>query len=302
MSASILDLPPEILEIILKDLNLKEIGNCALTCEGLKQKIATLYKDKSKFLITFGVDKNDIPYPFEVIDLAVPNIKCELALDVKDIPKKSWCIAGIVQNNLIIGGGSGNSYGVGYRTEYFKECYIIGQEGPKMELLEVREGSRSVVLGNKIWIVGGKKPLLDLDLDFWKKMEHEDAKDTYLNSSEYIRLNQATEKGPKLPFRVSNHAMVKVNETTVYIIGGCEVGGWATNKTWIADFSNGFKVKKGPKLMAPRSDHSCAVMEIDGKTILVVVGGNLAKSVIYKEFDVELLDLSEPKPRWKKGM
>ena len=103
--------------------------------------------------------------------------------------------------------------------------------------------------------------------------------------------NQETEKGPKLPFRISNHAMVKVDEATVYIIGGYEDEGWTTNKTWIADFSNGFKVKKGPKLKAPRSDHSCAVMEIDGKTILVVVGGSLAKSVIYKEFDVELLDL-----------
>ena len=124
MSASILDLPPEILEIILKDLNLKEIGNCALTCEGLKQKIATLYKEKSKFLITSGVGKEDIPYPFEVLDLAVPNLKCELALDVKDIPKQSKCVTGLLQNNLIFGGGSISSKGVGCGTKYFKECYV----------------------------------------------------------------------------------------------------------------------------------------------------------------------------------
>ena len=132
-------------------------------------------------------------------------------------------------------------------------------------------------------------------------MEHGKDKDTYLKSSEYIRLNQATEKGPKLPFRVSNHAMVKLNETTVYIIGGCDVGGWPTCKTRIADFSNGFKVKKGPNLMAKRSNHSSAVMEIDGKPILVVVGGGHA-GYLNEEVDVELLDLSEPKPHWKEGM
>ena len=177
------------------------------------------------------------------------------------------------------------------------------------------------MLGDKIWIVGGEKPELDLDLqavkktnlnmaDFfnpeknpiWKKhLEHMRSKYTYLNSTEYIRLNQETEKGPKLPFRISNHAMVKVDETTVYIMGGCDVGGWQTNETWIVDFSNGFKVKKGPELMAPRCDHSSAVMKIDGKTILVVVGGARA-GMINEEVDVELLDLSEPNPCWKEGM
>ena len=48
-NGSILDLPPEVFEIVLKNLNLKEIGNCALTCEGLKQKIEAIFKNKCKF-------------------------------------------------------------------------------------------------------------------------------------------------------------------------------------------------------------------------------------------------------------
>ena len=47
--AYLLDLPIETFEIILKELNLKEIGNIALTCEGLKQKIETVFKNKCKF-------------------------------------------------------------------------------------------------------------------------------------------------------------------------------------------------------------------------------------------------------------
>ena len=302
MSASIFDLPPEILEIILKDLNLKEIGNCALTCERFKQKIANLYKDKSKFLITSGVDEKDIPYPFEVIDLAIPNIKCKLALDVKDIPKHTGCVTGRIQNNIVIGGGSINSNGVGCGEEFFKECYIIGQEGPRMDLLEMRESGRSIVLGDKIWIVGGEKPPLHLDLqDFTylqKLIEHGRSTDTFLNSTEYIRLNQGTKNGPKLPFRVTGHAMTKVNETTVYIIGGWEIEQKTDSSTWIVDFSKGFKVTRGPELIAGRrSGHSSAIMKIDGKTIIVVVGGNHVGSD-----DVELLDLSEAKPCWKNGM
>ena len=321
MSASIFDLPPEILEIILKDLNLKEIGNCALTCEGMKQKVMILFRDKSKFLITSGADRKENPCPFEVIDLAVPNLKCELAFDVEDIPKRTGGIGGLIQNNLIIGGGFINTHGVGCGEEFFMECFIIGQKGPGMELLEMRDYSRSIVLGDKIWIVGGEKPPLHLDLqvmgkdklklhvqDFMKTqnvdnnpylrglIEHKNSRDTYLNSTEYIRLNQETEKGPKLPFRISSHAMVKVNETTVYIVGGKDEGGWETDETWIVDFSNEFKVKRGPELIRARFGHSCAIMKINGETILVVVGGDHVGNE-----DVELLDLSEPDPCWKTG-
>ena len=75
-------------------------------------------------------------------------------------------------------------------------------------------------------------------------IKHVNAEDTYLNSTEYVRLNQPTEKGPKLPFGISGHSMVKVNDTTVYITGGGGVGE-ATDETWIADFSDGFKINKG---------------------------------------------------------
>ena len=66
----------------------------------------------------------------------------------------------------------------------------------------------------------------------------------------------------------------------------------------IALFSNnGFVVERGPDLIEERTGHSGAMMKIDGKTILVVVGGLGLTGFI----DTELLDLSEHWPRWKRG-
>ena len=177
--------------------------------------------------------------------------------------------------------------------------------------------------GDKIWIVGGTKPIPNLDFSELKEMKkkgdfsqlinsnwineftkHIKSNDTYLNTTEFVGLNQATEKGPTWPFRMSGHSMVKVNETTVYVIGGTHESNnnESTNLTWIADFSNGFKVKKGPRLLTERTGHCSAMMKIGGKTILVTVGGIQGDWYTSDRVDVELLDLSElPKPRWRKG-
>ena len=58
MSASMLDLPAETVEIIEKERveiilkDLKEIGNCTLTGEGLKQKIAPILDLPAEILET----------------------------------------------------------------------------------------------------------------------------------------------------------------------------------------------------------------------------------------------------------
>ena len=42
--------PPEVLELIFKELNLKDTGNCSLTCLKWQRLIAALYKDKCKLI------------------------------------------------------------------------------------------------------------------------------------------------------------------------------------------------------------------------------------------------------------
>ena len=53
MAFSIEDLPPEVLDLIFKELNLKDIGSCSLTCTKWKDLIAALFKDKGKLLFFF---------------------------------------------------------------------------------------------------------------------------------------------------------------------------------------------------------------------------------------------------------
>ena len=99
----------------------------------------------AKFLITSGVSglgEARNPFPFEVIDLVIPNQKYELALNVENIPKRTECVAGLVQDKLIMCGGTiPNS-----EAEYFKDCYVFGQKGPGMELLELRHNFRGNIV------------------------------------------------------------------------------------------------------------------------------------------------------------
>ena len=94
-----------------------------------------------------------------MIDLAIPNIKCELTLNIKDFPKRPKSITGFLQDKLIIGGGYDNKFG-GSGFNFFKTCYTFGKgkENRKMKFLTERRNSSSIVLGDKIWIVGGEKP------------------------------------------------------------------------------------------------------------------------------------------------
>ena len=154
----------------------------------------------------------------------------------------------------------------------------LSVEGTQGELSEGRRLASSVVLNEtRLWVSGGK-----------------DDKGNYMNSSEFISLNQPPEDGPKLPFTVSYHCMVQVDSTSIYLIGG-----WQDNKrsekTWIIDAKNNFAIKEGPSMNNSRIYHSCATMRLNNKIFIIVVGGYTCK------FHTEILDTSLPTNKWKPG-
>ena len=69
MAFSIEDLPPEVLDLIFKELNLKDIGSCSLTCTKWKDLIAALFKDKGNFFL-----KNTLIYKIHMLIKKVPNL------------------------------------------------------------------------------------------------------------------------------------------------------------------------------------------------------------------------------------
>ena len=93
--------------------------------------------------------------------------------------------------------------------------------------------------------------------------------------------------------------MIQYDEKSIYIIGGIQNGSGFSNKTWIVDPTNGFKITKGPSLNKARKSHGCAKMTLDGRTILVVAGGYGGDSKILNS--VEIIDPSGSNV-WSQGM
>ena len=123
--------------------------------------------------------------------------------------------------------------------------------------------------------------------------------------------------GPKLPFyAIFDHAMIKINSNTIYLIGGCsphkDEYDNDDKKTWIVDPSNNFKIKKGPNLLYDRGTYplwnrpACAKMELNGKVYIIVAGG-MKEHFRNGKIDtscntVEILDTSSPDEGWIQGM
>ena len=126
-----------------------------------------------------------------------------------------------------------------------------------------------------------------------------------MNTTKFFSLDKPPQKGPNLPFGVSSHAMVQVSSKAIYLIGGFQ-DDIITNKTWIIDPTNNFKVKQGPSLNEDRILHSCGKLMLNNKVYIVVAGGqNTDSDGWYETLDginsVEILDTSLPGQKWIKG-
>ena len=111
-------------------------------------------------------------------------------------------------------------------------------------------------------------------------------------------MGQPSVKGPELPFRIDGHSMIQYDEKSIYIIGGWQ-NDFRSKKTWIVNPTNEFKLKEGPSLNKARISHGCAKMTLNGKTILVVAGGQ--GEGLETLDSVEILDPSENNV-WTQGM
>ena len=97
--------------------------------------------------------------------------------------------------------------------------------------------------------------------------------------------------------------MVQVSPRAIYLIGGFQ-DGIITNKTWIIDPTNNFKVRKGPSLNEDRILHSCGKLMLNNKVHIVVAGGqNTGSDGLSLDGinSVEILDSSLPDQKWIKG-
>ncbi len=195
----------------------------------------------------------------EVIDMSDSNLVCEA---LPSVPKVTGAVGGLLD-------GKYPTLCSGYAGWYkVSGCQVIGRPDVNLELLQDRVGAAGVVLNNTIlWIVGGSKYI-----------------GTH-NTTEFIRSNGITEQGPTLPFFIKNHCMVKYNESMVFILGGSDERGLRQRTTWIVDLSNnGFDVYKGPSMLEKKEEVACGLMQVRGKTNVIVAGGRTTKAIDTTEF------------------
>ena len=186
---------------------------------------------------------------YEIVNLINPMANYEL-LDVDNVPKVDGATGGLLQKSPIVCGGIDNN------LDYPQECVVIGQPDKKIKMLEKRSDAASVVLNKTtLWVVGGN-----------------DGKNA-LSSTEFIKIDQPSANGPVLPFSIYGRSVIQFDETSIYIIGGWQ-NGLRSNKTWIVDPTKEFEIKVGPPLNVKRIGHGCAKMNLNGRTVLVVAGGN----------------------------
>ena len=95
----------------------------------------------------------------------------------------------------------------------------------------------------------------------------------YLRSTELVSMDSTT-IGPDLPYEVGIHCMVKMNEETVFIIGGSHFY-YVSNRTTIVNPRDNFSMEFGPDLRIGRSYPACGIFEVNYKKIVAVTGGEV---------------------------
>ena len=173
-------------------------------------------------------------------------------------------------------------------TDKFCRIYEFKHLGsndfPKMvkkhETLKLRRHPSGIALDEyKFFVVGGE------DANCYN----------YVNSTSEIITIDSVIPGPDLPFYIGHHSMILFDENTIFLIGGRQSEGSGTerrietsNKTWILNPKNEFSICEGPPLKIGRRGHSCAIIKRDGKSYIVVAGGEDINNKILDS--VEMLD------------
>ena len=139
-----------------------------------------------------------------------------------DHPRKiQGATGGFLNKNFVTCGGDDSVEG------YTNKCYMLGSEGPFATMTRKRWTAVSIVLSStvledeKIWILGGYDG------------------DGGLSSTEYIFSDGRNEEGPPLPIALYGHAMIKINETTSFLVGGYMHGIGRSQKSWFYQIYTG---------------------------------------------------------------
>ena len=214
-------------------------------------------KIAARILITTGLDdifENKRKNLFEIIDLFNPEASFGFSGLATDPKLRCIGATGALLNGqpIICGGAKTCSLG---KYNMFQDANVVHNSTiAPIDMIQARSHSANVVLSNgSLWITGGE----NTNLGFTPLRD---------KSSEILSLCDNTLSsvpGPELAFTICYHGMVKINDHTIYIIGGKQ-DDMISKNVWIVDPTNGFSIKKGPSLKTSRYGFSCGKIEING--------------------------------------
>ena len=138
------------------------------------------------------------------------------------------------------------------------ECYSIETRKTtnSTRMSSKRVFAASVLLNETtLWISGGR-----------------DDTDSYLSSSEFIQ-KEGTVPGPHLPKPMDAHAMIKISNELVLIIGGRSSEILFSDQTFECDHEG--ECTQGPSLKTARHSHSVGIVidEVNQEKLVIAAGG-----------------------------
>ena len=161
------------------------------------------------------------------------------------------------------------------KDEFYCLIYDLNNlNNPEKTSFKVKERNWATGLnvGDTLWLTGGLKNM---------------------DNTELVLMNKVI-SGPKLPKNTRKHCLVKVNETTIALIGGyVDSTKTYVDSTWFYHVNeNPWKRIEGPPLRA-QSDHSCTTFEHKGETYIV-------SAMARKYRNVDILNIKSN--NWIEGM
>ena len=197
----------------------------------------------------------------------------------------SFATGGVIQGiPFIIGGETQRGSWKIHNT-----CRKLTSEGwhTFAQLKTARSAAASVVLqDNQIWVTGG---------DYQTKT---------LKSTEIINMKtNGSKEGPDLPTEIKGHAMAKVDENYIYIIGGSSYKNYTqfyTKNCWIYD-QHSFEFTSGPEMNDARSFFGWGIFSSslhNGRQCLLVAGG---RGTGGRLSSAEILDFTQPNATWTRS-
>jgi len=162
-------------------------------------------------------------------------------------------------------------------------CYTLSRTENTWKLsgnlITPRLGAASVEINNKLFIFGGAD-------DPWAY--------SYLQSTEEFDVDSGTSTaGPNMPLGIAYHCAVKVNDTTVLIIGGSDGSSELSSSYFYNAELETFTA--GPSLTVARYWHACSILT---ERYVIVTGGY---NGAYFFNSTEYMDLNQP-TMWKTGL